>query len=72
LIAADVNGLNGVDSVDVIAIQRFYLRYQTRIANIGKYRFSPLSQTYAVVTGDQIGQNYDPLIFGDIASPFAE
>jgi len=32
LTAADVNGINGVDTIDVIAIQRFFLGFSTGIA----------------------------------------
>jgi len=70
LTAADVNGDNTVSTVDVIAIQRFFLGYQTGIANTGKYKFSPVSRDYPGLVTDQTGQNYDALVFGDVASPF--
>lgn len=70
LTAADVNGISGVDTVDVIAIQRFFLGLTTGIANAGKYQFTPSNRTYSGVTTDQTGQNYDTLIFGDIAPGF--
>ena len=70
LIAADVNGVNGVDTIDVIAIQRFFLGLSTGIANVGKYRFTPLTRSYSPLISDQTGQNYDTLIFGDVASPY--
>jgi len=41
-----------------------------RIANTGKYKFNPLSRTYSGVVTDQTAQNYDALIFGDVASGF--
>ena len=72
LAAADVNGDASVNTVDVIAIQRFFLGLSTGIANVGKYKFAPASRTYTGVGSDQTGQNYDTLIFGDVASPFAE
>jgi hypothetical protein len=72
LTAADVNGINGVDTVDVIAIQRFFLGASTGIANVGKYQFSPPSRSYPGIVSDQTAQNYDTLVFGDVASPFAE
>ena len=72
LTAADVNGINGVDTVDVIAIQRFFLGLSTGIANTGKYQFNPVSRSYPGVASNQTGQNYDTLVFGDVASPFAE
>lgn len=70
LLAADVNGVNGVNTVDVVAVQRFFLGNTTGIANSGKYQFSPLSRTYTGVLVDQTGQNYDTLIFGDVAAGF--
>jgi hypothetical protein len=70
LTAADVNGSNGVDTVDVVAIQRFFLGLSTGIANIGKYKFNPVTRSYPGVVSDQTGQNYHALIFGDVASGF--
>jgi phosphatidylinositol-3-phosphatase len=72
LTAADVNGINGIDTVDVIAVQRFFLGLSTGIANVGKHQFSPASRSYPGVVSDQTAQNYDTLVFGDVASPFAE
>jgi hypothetical protein len=72
LTAADVNGDNNVNTVDVIAIQRFFLGFSTGTANAGKYKFTPANRTYPGVVNDQTGQNYDTLIFGDVASPFAD
>jgi hypothetical protein len=70
--AADVNGDAAINTVDVVAIQRFFLGLSTGIANVGKYQFSPASRTYPQITQDWIDQNYDALVFGDVASPFAE
>jgi len=70
LMAADVNGDRGVNTVDVIAIQRFFLGQTTGIANVGKYQFTPASITYAGVTTNQTAQNYNTLIFGDVATGF--
>ena len=72
LMAADVNGDNAVNTVDVIAIQRFFLSQTTGIANVGHYHFSPVSRSYPGIVSDQTAQNYDALVFGDVASPFAE
>jgi hypothetical protein len=72
LTAADVNGDTAINTVDVIAIQRFFLGLSTGIANTGKYQFNPVNRTYPLVVTDQTAQNYDALIFGDVASPFAE
>ena len=70
LTAADVNGDTSITTVDVIAIQRFFLSLTTGIANAGKYSFNPPSRSYTAVSSDQTGQNYDALVFGDVASSF--
>jgi hypothetical protein len=72
LMAADVNGDTMVDTVDVIAIQRFFLGLSTGIANTGKYKFIPVNRPYTGITTNQTGQNYDTLVFGDVASSFVE
>ena len=72
LTGADVNGDSAINTVDVIAIQRFFLGLSTGIANTGKYQFNPANRTYPGLVSDQLGQNYDTMIFGDVASPFAE
>jgi hypothetical protein len=72
LTAADVNGDTAINTVDVIAIQRFFLAQTTGIANTGKYLFIPASRTYPGVASNQVGQDYDTLVFGDVVSPFAE
>jgi len=70
--AADLNGDSAINTIDVIAVQRFFLGLPTGIANAGKYQFTPASRSYSGVVTDQINQNYDTLIFGDVASPFAD
>jgi len=72
LTAADVNGDIAINTIDVIAIQRFFLGLSTGIANVGKYEFTPVSRTYSEVVSNQTDQDYDTLIFGDVAGPFAE
>ena len=68
--AADVNGDTMINTVDVIGIQRFYLGMSTGIANSGKYRFTPVNRAYPGLFADQTGENYDTLVFGDVASEF--
>ena len=68
--AADVNGDTLVTTADVIAIQRFVLTLSTGIANTGTYQFNPASRSYPGVVSDQTGQNYDTLVFGDVASGY--
>ena len=70
LTAADVDLNGSVNTVDVIAVQRFFLGLTTGLANTGKYKFNPASRSYPGVVTDQTGQNYDALIYGDVASPF--
>ena len=72
LAAADVNGDSHVTTVDVIAIQRFFLGLSAGIANVGKYQFNPTSRSYTQLNSDQTAQNYDTIVFGDVAPPFAE
>jgi subtilisin-like proprotein convertase family protein len=70
LTAADVNGDSAVNTVDVIAIQRFFLLRTFGTANVGKYQFTPASRSYAGLTSNQTAQNYDALVFGDVATSF--
>src|SRR5205814_6810959 len=70
LTAADVNSSSSIDTVDVIAIQRFFLGLTTGTASVGKYQFNPLSRSYSGIVSDQTGQNYDALIFGDVAAGY--
>ena len=70
LTAADVNGDTVINTVDVIAVQRFFLGLSTGIANAGKYQFTPASRAYPGIVNDQTGQNYDTLVFGDVAPSF--
>jgi len=56
--------------IDVIAVQRFFLVLSTGIANTGKYQFNPVNRSYPGIVIDQTGQNYDALVFGDVASGF--
>jgi hypothetical protein len=72
LMAADVNGDSMVNTVDVVAIQRFFSGMSTGIANVGKYKFTPVSRTYTGIVSNQTAQNYDTLVFGDTASGFVE
>jgi hypothetical protein len=72
LMAADVNGIGGINQVDINAIQRFSLGLSTGIANVGKCQFTPATRTYPGLVTDQTAQNYDTLVFGDVASPFVE
>ena len=71
LTAADVNGIGGVNTVDVIAVQRFFLGLTTGLANVGKYQFNPVSRSYTQLTSDQTAQDYDTIVYGDVAPPFA-
>jgi hypothetical protein len=66
LTAGDVNGDASINTIDVVAIQRFFLGLSTGIANVGKYQFNPSSRCF----GHASNQNFDTLIFGDVATPF--
>ena len=65
-----MNGDTLINIADIVAIQRFALGLSTGIANVGKYQFTPASRSYPAVVSDQTGQNYDALVFGDVASGF--
>lgn len=69
--AADCASPAGITTVDVIAIQRFFLGMTTGTGNVGKYGFTPASRSYSLLFSDQTNQNYDAIVFGDVASPFA-
>ena len=72
LTAADCAPVFGlINTADVIAIQRFFLAYTTGIGNVGKYQFNPVYRSYSPLTTNQTAQNYDAIVFGDVASPFA-
>ena len=68
--AADVNTDSNINTVDVIAIQRFFLGLSTGTANVGKYSFNPANRSYPVLSGNQVNQNYDALVRGDVALSF--
>jgi hypothetical protein len=72
LTAADVNGDSLVTTQDVIAVQRFFNGLTTATANVGKYQFTPVNRTYTAIVTDQTAQNYDTLVFGDVAAGFVE
>jgi hypothetical protein len=71
LAAADCASPAGITTADVIAIQRFFLGLTTGIGNVGQYSFTPASRSYSLLFSDQTGQNYDTIVFGDAAAPFA-
>jgi hypothetical protein len=65
LLAADANGDSMVNTVDVLALS-------SGTANVGNYQFTPPNRTYQGVITNQTNQNYDTLVFGDVATPFVE
>ena len=65
-----MNGVGGVNTVDVIAVQRFSVGLSTGIANTGKYQFTPANRSYTGIVTNQTGQNYDTIVFGDVATGF--
>ena len=71
LTAADCAAPVGITTGDVIAAQRFFLLFTTGIGNVGKYQFSPVNRSYSPLSNDQAGQNFDTIVFGDVATPFA-
>jgi hypothetical protein len=51
-------------------VERFFLGLSTGTVNTGKYKFNPASRSYPGIVSDQTGQNYDTLVFGDVASGY--
>jgi len=68
--AGDVTGDGRIDTSDVVAIQRFFLGQPSGTANVGKYKFTPVSRTYPGITTDQTNQDYVALVLGDIVGTF--
>ena len=68
--AGDVNGDGRIDTSDVVAIVRFFLGRPFGFANVGKYKFTPVSRSYPNIATDQTGQDYVALVYGDIVGPF--
>jgi hypothetical protein len=71
LTAADCAAPVGITTADVIAIQRYFLVLSTGIGNVGKYSFTPANIAYTPLNGNQTGQNFATVVFGDVATPFA-
>jgi hypothetical protein len=61
-----------VNTQDVIAVQRFFNGFTNAIANTGKYQFNSVNRTSTGITTNQTAQNYDTLVFGDVAAGFVE
>ena len=70
LTAANVDESTSINTFDVIAIQRFFLGQTFGTANVGKYRFTPVTRTYTGVTSDQTEQDYSTVILGDVVASF--
>ena len=72
LSAADTaSPFGSINTTDVVAIQRFFLGLSTGIGRTGQYAFNPTNRTYTPLTNGLTGQNYDTLVYGDVATPFA-
>jgi hypothetical protein len=66
-----VNGTGTVNTVDAVAVQRFFLILGTGTANVGKYVFSPLNRVYAMpLGGNQTAQDYSAICLGDVVAAF--
>jgi sugar lactone lactonase YvrE len=70
--AADVNDDTVINTSDIIAIQRFALGRSTGTANVGWHKFTPGVRSYVNLATNQINQDYEALVFGDVVSSFAE
>jgi len=71
LTAADCAAPHGISTIDVIAIQRFFLEQTTGIGSVGQYSFTPPNRSWSTIFVNQTGQNFDTIVFGDVASPYA-
>src|SRR4029077_18886397 len=72
LTTADANHDGVINTVDVIAIQRFFVGLSTGTADVGKYNFIPASRTYSTVVANQFYQSYETLLLGDVVSQFVQ
>ena len=70
MMAADTNGDGVINTVDAMAIQRFFVG-NSATANVGQYRFLPATRSYSALLSSQGNQNYDAFIIGDVVAPFA-
>lgn len=69
--AADCAAPPGISTVDIIAVQRFFLHFTNGIGNVGKYNFDPLNRSYSTLTRSQADQDYDSIVLGDVTPPWA-
>jgi hypothetical protein len=74
--AADVTGGPGgtpdgvVNTLDVLAVQRFFLGFATGIGQVGKFKFNPTNIPYLGLITNVTNANFDALVYGDTASGF--
>jgi hypothetical protein len=66
--AAEVNGNGIIDTLDVVAIQRFFIGRTFGIGNAGKFVFHPANRSYSGIVTDQTGQDYDSVLIGDVVT----
>jgi len=71
LAAADCAPGDGITTADAIAAQRFFLGFTSGIGDAGKYNFTPPNRSYSSLTTDQTAQNFNAIVLGDVAPPFA-
>lgn len=67
-LAADVNLSTTVTSLDAAFIQQFILNVMpVNPANhTGEWRFNPANRTYISIVSDQVNQNFDARLLGDV------
>ena len=76
LIAADVSGNSGINSFDAALVAQ-YLVNIANPGNAGTWKFAPVSRSYTDLISNQIGENYDAILMGDVTgnwtapNPFA-
>lgn len=64
-LAADVTRDDQFSTIDIVAVQRFFLGQTTGTASTGSYAFSPASKLFANVIAN-VSQNFQTTLFGDV------
>jgi len=65
-LAADVSGDGNVTAFDAALIAQFAVGIPNT-SNVGKWIFVPASRSYPSLVADQINQNYDAILIGDVS-----
>ncbi|HEY6121346.1 MAG TPA: DUF4214 domain-containing protein [Pyrinomonadaceae bacterium] len=66
LMAADANGDTVIDTADIVPTRRFALGFATGLSGVGVWHFTPPNRSYVSVISDQLNQDYDAFVTGDV------